>query len=42
VRGFAVTLSLGILASFVSAVYATKTLFLIYIRDKKASDPISI
>jgi preprotein translocase subunit SecD len=42
VRGFAVTLSLGILASFVSAVYATKTFFLIYIRDKKASDPISI
>jgi preprotein translocase subunit SecD len=42
VRGFAVTLTIGIVASLVSAVYATKTFFLIYIRDKKASDPISI
>jgi preprotein translocase subunit SecD len=42
VRGFAVTLTIGIIASLVSAVYATKTFFLIYIRNKKASDPISI
>jgi preprotein translocase subunit SecD len=42
VRGFAVTLSIGILASFVSAVFVTKTFFLIYLQGKKASDPISI
>ena len=42
VRGFAVTLTIGIIASLVSAVYATKTFFLIYVRNKKASDPISI
>ena len=42
VRGFAVTLSIGIIASFVSAIYVTKTFFLIYLMRKKASDPISI
>lgn len=42
VRGFAVTLSIGIVASFFSAVYVTRTLFLIYLRGKKATDPISI
>jgi preprotein translocase subunit SecD len=42
VRGFAVTLSMGIVASFFSALYVTRTFFLIYIRDKKATDPISI
>lgn len=42
VRGFAVTLSIGIVASFFSALYVTRTFFLIYIRDKKATDPISI
>lgn len=42
VRGFAVTLSIGIIASFVSALYVTRTLFLIYLSGKKASDPISI
>jgi preprotein translocase subunit SecD len=42
VRGFAVTLSIGIIASFVSALYVTRTLFLIYVSGKKASDPISI
>jgi len=31
VKGFAVTLVLGILASFVSAVFVTRTLFLIWI-----------
>jgi preprotein translocase subunit SecD len=42
VQGFGVTLSLGILASFVSAVFVTRTLFLIYISGKRATDPISI
>ena len=42
VRGFALTLSIGIVASFFSALYVTKTLFLIYLSGKKASDPISI
>ena len=42
VRGFAVTLSIGIVASFFSALYVTRTLFLLYLGSKKASDPISI
>ena len=42
VRGFALTLSIGIVASFFSALYVTKTFFLIYLSGKKASDPISI
>lgn len=42
VRGFAVTLTIGILASFFSAVFITKTLFMIYIARKAPSDPISI
>jgi preprotein translocase subunit SecD len=42
VQGFGVTLSLGILSSFVSAVYVTKTFFLIYVSGKRATDPISI
>jgi len=42
VKGFAVTLSIGIVASFVSAVFVTRTFYLIYLSGKKASDPISI
>jgi len=42
VRGFAVTLSIGIVASFFSALFVTRTFFLVYVRNKKASDPISI
>ena len=42
VRGFAVTLSIGIVASFFSALYVTRTFFLVYLSGKKASDPISI
>jgi protein-export membrane protein SecD len=42
VRGFAVTLSIGIVASFFSALYVTRSLFLIYLSGKKATDPISI
>jgi len=42
VRGFAVTLSIGIVASFFSALFVTRTLFLFYLSGKKASDLISI
>ncbi|WP_405274889.1 protein translocase subunit SecD [Gaopeijia maritima] len=42
VRGFAVTLSIGIIASFFSAIYVTRTFFLLYLQGRKASDPISI
>ena len=40
--GLAVTLTLGIIASFFTAVYITKTFFLIYLSRKRAADPISI
>jgi len=42
VRGFAVTLSIGIIASFFSALFVTRSFFLLYLSGKKASDPISI
>lgn len=42
VRGFAVTLSIGIVASFFTAVYITRTFFLIYLQRKRAAEPISI
>ena len=42
VRGFAVTLCIGIVASFFSALYVTRTLFLLYLTRKRGSDPISI
>jgi len=42
VRGFAVTLSIGIVASFFSALYVTRTLFLVYLRGKGTGDAISI
>jgi preprotein translocase subunit SecD len=42
VRGFAVTLGVGIVASFFSSVYVTKTLFLLYINRRSATRPISI
>jgi preprotein translocase subunit SecD len=42
VRGFAVTLTLGILASFFSAVFVTKTFMMIYLERKAPSEPISI
>jgi protein-export membrane protein SecD len=42
VRGFAVTLSVGIVASFFSAVYVTRTFFLIYLARKKPNEAISI
>ena len=42
VQGFALTLSIGIVASFFSALFVTRTFFLMYLSGKKASDPISI
>ena len=42
VQGFAVTLSIGIVASFFSALYVTRTFFMLYLERRKASDPISI
>jgi preprotein translocase subunit SecD len=42
VRGFAVTLSIGIVASFFSALFVTRSFFLAYLSGRKASDPISI
>ena len=42
VQGFAVTLCIGIVASFFSALYVTRTLFLVYLYGKGGSDPISI
>jgi preprotein translocase subunit SecD len=42
VKGFAVTLSIGIVASFFSAVFVTRTFFLVYLAGKKTADPISI
>lgn len=42
VRGFAVTLSIGIVASFFSALFVTRSFFIAYLQGKKASDPISV
>ncbi|MBI4546147.1 MAG: protein translocase subunit SecD [Gemmatimonadetes bacterium] len=42
VRGFAVTLSIGIIASFFSAVYVTRTLFLLYLERRRAAESLSI
>lgn len=42
VRGFAVTLSIGIVASFFTAIFVTRAFFLMYIGKKRATDPISI
>jgi preprotein translocase subunit SecD len=42
VQGFAVTLTVGLIASFFSAVFVTRTLFLVYMERRNAADPISI
>jgi len=42
IRGFAVTLSLGIMASFFTALFVTRTLFLIYLERRSPADPLSI
>lgn len=42
VKGFAVTLSIGIIASFFSAVYVTRTLFLFWLDRKRGAQTLSI
>lgn len=42
IRGFAVTLCIGIVASFFSALYVTRTFFMIYLDRRAASESISI
>jgi len=42
VRGFAVTLIMGVIASFFSAVFITRTFFMVYMDRKPATKPISI
>jgi preprotein translocase subunit SecD len=42
VRGFAVTLTIGILASFFSAVFVTKTFMMLYLDRKAPGEAISI
>ncbi len=42
VRGFAVTLCIGILASFFSAVYVTRTLFIMYLNRRGSRESVSI
>ncbi len=42
IRGFAVTLGIGIVASFFSAIYVTRTLFMIYLERRPANAPLKI
>ena len=42
VRGFAVTLSIGIIASFFTAVFITRTFFMLYLERRRTADAISI
>lgn len=42
VRGFAVTLGIGIMASFFTAMFVTRTLFMIYLERRSPADPLSI
>ncbi|MFQ5703893.1 MAG: protein translocase subunit SecD [Gemmatimonadales bacterium] len=42
VKGFAVTLIIGIIASLFTAVFITKTLFLIWLRNRPAKEGLSI
>jgi preprotein translocase subunit SecD len=42
VRGFAVTLSVGILASFFSSVFVTRTLLLLWLERRRGNEPLSI
>jgi len=42
VRGFAVTLSIGIMASFFTALFVTRTFFLIYLERRSPAEPLSI
>ena len=42
VKGFAITLIIGIIASLITAVFVTKTFFLIWIRQREATKEFSI
>ncbi|MDX1578253.1 MAG: protein translocase subunit SecD [Gemmatimonadota bacterium] len=42
VRGFAVTLCIGIIASFFSAIFVTRTFFMIYLDRQAPTEPVSI
>jgi preprotein translocase subunit SecD len=42
VKGFAATLSIGIMASFFGAIYVTRTLMLLYLERRRAAEAISI
>jgi preprotein translocase subunit SecD len=42
IRGFAVTLSIGIIASFFTALYVTRTLFLLYLGRRSPTESLSI
>jgi preprotein translocase subunit SecD len=42
VKGFAVTLVLGVLASMVSAIFVTRTLFILWLNRKPAMATLSI
>ena len=42
VRGFAVTLSIGIIASFFTALFVTRTFFTIYLERRSPAEPLSI
>ena len=42
VRGFAVTLALGLIASFFTAVFVTRTLFMLYLERRPTAATISI
>ncbi len=42
IRGFAVTLVIGIIASFFTALYVTRTFFLAYLERRSPTEPLSI
>ena len=42
VKGFAVTLIIGIVASLITAVFVTKTIFLIWLQQRSATTELSI
>lgn len=42
VRGFAVTLAIGIIASMFTALFVTRTFFMLYLDRRSASQPVSI
>ena len=42
IRGFAITLALGIIASMFSAIFITRTFYMLYLDRRTAAQPISI